>query len=397
MRKLATALLAAAGVMVFGSALADLTVKDGGGVTRTLKNFVCETTKLCSATVLIKSDGTEIGTSSAEVFVGGRGTAGSPAGGVLTVQGSASGTAIPVSLASVPSHAVTVASGGVASGAYASGAFASGSFSSGAFASGSYASGAFAAGSMVDLLTIIGSKTGGTAATSSALAGCVYNTSAPTLTNGQQAAVQCDVNGNPKVSVVNTNANGQATMANSSPVTIASNQSANALWGHGATGASVPANATYMGFNSGGNLTGPSTSTPLPVRAGDGTRNAIIDPCEANLQSYAPISVTTATTTRIVTPSASNKTYICGLILVTAAANNVGIVEGTGGTCGSGTAGVIGGTTAANGPNYSANGGMVLQAGKVAQAQTAGTNVDLCLITSAATPLAGGIKYVQAP
>lgn len=60
MRKLTTALLAAAGIFVFGSALADLTVKDGGGVTRTIKNFVCETTKLCNATVLIASDGTEI-------------------------------------------------------------------------------------------------------------------------------------------------------------------------------------------------------------------------------------------------------------------------------------------------------------------------------------------------
>lgn len=134
------------------------------------------------------------------------------------------------------------------------------------------------------------------------------------------------------------------------------------------------------------------------VRPTDGTRNAIIDPCEANLQSYAPISVTTATTTRIVAPSASNKTYICSLFLTSAAADNIGIVEGTGGTCGTGTAGVIGGTTAANGPNFAANGGVALHAGgKVAVAQTAGTNVDLCLITSAATPLAGGIKYVQAP
>lgn len=134
------------------------------------------------------------------------------------------------------------------------------------------------------------------------------------------------------------------------------------------------------------------------VRPTDGTRNAIVDPCEATLQSYAPISITTATTTRIVAPSASNKTYICSLFLTSAAADNVGIVEGTGGTCGTGTAGVVGGTTAANGPNFAANGGMLLQAGgKVAAAQTAGTNVDLCLITSAATPLAGGIKYVQAP
>lgn len=141
-----------------------------------------------------------------------------------------------------------------------------------------------------------------------------------------------------------------------------------------------------------------SATNPSFARPTDGTRAAIIDPCEANLQSYAPISITTNTTTRIVAPSASNKTYICALFLTSAAADNVGIVEGTGGTCGTGTAGVVGGTTAANGPNFAANGGVMMQAGgKVAVAQTAGTNVDLCLITSAATPLAGGIKYVQAP
>lgn len=293
---------------------------------------------------------------------------------------------------------VRVPSAAIASGAYASGSIASGAFASGSVASGAFASGSLAAGAMVDLLTMRGTVAAGTAAANSMLTGCVYNSTPITLSNGQQAAVQCSVNGYPTVTVSNTNANGQATMANSSPVVIASNQTANALWGHGVTGAAVPANATYFGFNSGGNLTAPSTSAPLPVRAGDGTRNAIIDPCEATLQTSAPISITTATTTRIVAPSASNKTYICALFLTSAAADNVGIVEGTGGTCGSGTAGVIGGTTAANGPNFAANGGMFLQAGgKVAVAQTAGTNVDLCLITSAATPLAGVIKYVQAP
>lgn len=314
----------------------------------------------------------------------------------------------------------------IASAQVASGAYASGSFSSGAFASGSYASGAFATGSMVDLLTVIGSKAGGTAAASSMLAGCAYNTSAPTLTNGQQAAVQCDVNGNPKVSVVNTNANGQAVMASSSPVVIASNQSAvpvtmtsttitgtvaatqsgtwtvqpgntanTTAWLVTGTGGTFPSTQSGTWTVQPGNT---ANTTPWLTRPSDGTRNAVVHPCEAAIQTYAPISITTATTTRIVAPSASNKTYICSLLLTSAAADNVGIVEGTGGTCGSGTAGVIGGTTAANGPNFAANGGLFIQAGgKVSVAQTAGTNVDLCLITSASTPLAGGINYVQAP
>lgn len=149
-----------------------------------------------------------------------------------------------------------------------------------------------------------------------------------------------------------------------------------------AINSSIPAGTNYIGN----------------VRETDGTRNRVLDPCEAIAQTSAPISITTATTTRIVAPSASNKTYICSLFLTSAAADNVGIVEGTGGTCGTGTAGVIGGATATNGPNFAANGGVMLQAGgKTAVAYTAGTNVDLCLITSAATPLAGVIKYVQAP
>lgn len=213
-------------------------------------------------------------------------------------------------------------------------------------------------------------------------------------TPAQCAAVSAG--GAVSVSVTNSNANGQATMANSSPVVIASNQSAVPV-----TMTSTTITGTVAATQSGTWTVQPgntANTTAWLVRPNDGTRSAIIDPCEANLQTYTPISITTATTTRIVAPSASNKTYICSLFLTSAAADNIGIVEGTGGTCGTGTAGVVGGTTAANGPNFAANSGMLLQAGgKVAAAQTAGTNVDLCLITSAATPLAGGIKFVQAP
>jgi hypothetical protein len=62
-------------------------------------------------------------------------------------------------------------------------------------ASGAFASGAFASGSQVDLLTIIGTKAAGTAAASSALMGGVYTSTAPTLTTGQQAAVQVSARG----------------------------------------------------------------------------------------------------------------------------------------------------------------------------------------------------------
>lgn len=58
-----------------------------------------------------------------------------------------------------------------------------------------------------------GSSTGGTAGTKSALAGGIYNTVPPVLTNGQQVGLQTDVNGNLKVDLVtpvtvNTDING---------------------------------------------------------------------------------------------------------------------------------------------------------------------------------------------
>jgi len=121
------------------------------------------------------------------------------------------------------------------------------------------------------------------------------------------------------------------------------------------------------------------------------------DACQTTARSYAPVDIVTATTTRVITPTASQKAYICGMFLFSAGTNNVAIVEGTGGSCVTGIAGIIGGTTAAEGPNLTAQVGFVLPNTGYAQAATAGTNVDVCLITSAAVQLSGHIVYVKAP
>jgi len=139
-------------------------------------------------------------------------------------------------------------------------------------------------------------------------------------------------------------------------------------------------------------------TSPLSVDTGGRMRVQLnADPCLTTVATSAPISITSATTTRIVAPSASNRTYVCYLYLQTGAANNIAVVEGTGGTCGAGTAGIVGGTTAANGLNNAANSGQQFQDGGRTAIATAGTNVDLCLITSSVGPLAGHIRYVQAP
>lgn len=138
-----------------------------------------------------------------------------------------------------------------------------------------------------------------------------------------------------------------------------------------------------------------SDNTAFSVNAQYGGTALVADPCQAVAKSYTPISITAATTTRIIAPTSAKKTYICHITLIAAAADNVGIVEGTGGTCGTGTAGIVGGTTAASGPNFAANGGIMGGSGAAAIWATAGTNVDLCLITSAAVQLSGMVVWVQ--
>ena len=101
-----------------------------------------------------------LGDTSGRPVVVGAGVAGTPAGGVMSVQGVASGTALGVSA------------------------------TSGAFASGSLASGA-----VVDLTNIEGVIGAATAPTKMAVAGVVYNSGGVTLTNGQSAATQATAQG----------------------------------------------------------------------------------------------------------------------------------------------------------------------------------------------------------
>jgi hypothetical protein len=105
------------------------------------------------------------------------------------------------------------------------------------------------------------------------------------------------------------------------------------------------------------------------------------------------VSVTSATTTALVTGVSGRHVRICAIHLVTAIANNVALVSGTGATCGTGTAGIAGGSTAANGWNFAANGGLAFGSGIGTVAQTAATGDSVCVITSAAGPLAGTLSY----
>ena len=171
----------------------------------------------------------------------------------------------------------------------------------------------------------------------------------------------------------------RVTIASDSTGTIAATQATAANLNvradtSGATGAAPPARAEYVGGLASG------------ATGGFVSGFAVCD-------SFANVNVTTATTTALITGVSGRHVRICGMSLVTAAANNVALISGTGATCGTGTTGMSGGTTAAAGWNFAANGGLTQGSGLGVINQTNATGDSVCIVTSAATQLSGRIAY----
>jgi hypothetical protein len=121
------------------------------------------------------------------------------------------------------------------------------------------------------------------------------------------------------------------------------------------------------------------------------------DPCSSGAKVFVSIDIVTATTTEVINADASNMAYICSIILFTDAANDVALVEDATDACASPSAGLMGGVTAAEGFNFGATQGFVASGGNSTITKTSATNINVCLITSAATQLNGTISYVLAP
>ena len=164
-------------------------------------------------------DGTDARTlltsNTGQLVVVGAGTAGSSSGGVISIQGVASGTAVPVSgtfyQATQP---VSIASGQVASGAFASGSIASGAIASGAIASGAIAAGAAAAGAFADGSIYVRSNAASTFPVTASIAAA--QTLATVTTVSTVTAVTAITNA---VTVVGDAASGSAVAGN--PVLVA--------------------------------------------------------------------------------------------------------------------------------------------------------------------------------
>jgi hypothetical protein len=115
------------------------------------------------------------------------------------------------------------------------------------------------------------------------------------------------------------------------------------------------------------------------------------DPC-AGAKTFISIN---QTANAQLTTGYAGKIYICSLNIVSATAQNIALVEGTGSTCGTGTAGVggFGGATAATGYNFAANGGIAYGNGSSSIGAEVTAGDSLCLLQSGTGQVSGGMSY----
>lgn len=117
------------------------------------------------------------------------------------------------------------------------------------------------------------------------------------------------------------------------------------------------------------------------------------DPCQQGPGTSGNINLTS--NTRLVVGASGKQTYLCGLNIVTATAQNIALVEGTGSTCATNTTGMAGGATAATGWNFAANGGLVNGGGGFWVYKTATAGDDVCLFISGSGQTSGSYRQVQ--
>lgn len=330
--------------------------------------------------------------------------------GTFAVSGTFFQVTQPVSVASGQ-----IASGAIASGAVASGAYASGSIASGAYASGSYASGSISDGADVTQGTKADARSTATDTTAITIMSVLKQISfmaqtpaalpANQSTNvAQLAGTTTDTNSGTKsagtlrvVLATDQPALTNKLLVTPDSVALPANQSVNVAQMNGVT-TTMGAGATGTGVQRVNDVASAATGAAPPASAiyvggvSSGATGGFLGGITACDLSKA-INIATGTTTLMVTGVSGRQVRICAFHMVTLAANSVAWLEGTGATCGTGTAGMAGGTTAASGYNFAANGGLATGSGLGEVLTTVTTGDSVCLITSATTQLSGFIKY----
>jgi len=221
---------------------------------------------------------------------------------------------------------------------------------------------------------------------------------------GGGAATGSAVSGNPVLVGGSDGTNARTISTNSSgqPVVVGAGTAGTPAGGvvsiQGVSGGTVlPANLTQIG---GSALALGSTTASASIPVVLASNQTAADPCQFQAKSIADFESTTSGGS-IITAASGKKAYICSLAIITSAAANVSLIEGTGSSVCTGgtTAGVYlnTGVTAANGAGFAANGGIKDGGAGNTIAQNATANQNVCvLFTTTNTPQVNvHVTYVQ--
>ena len=211
----------------------------------------------------------------------------------------------------------------------------------------------------------------------------------PTGTSGVVVATLTNTSGT--IGALNANQSvNLAQVAGATP--LAAGSGAVAVTGTTSSGASTVGGPVFIGGATGGTTYGLATDTSGRPYV------ATVDPCGPTSpypKGHTAISLTTSS--QVITGTTGNFIYICAIDVVVAAATNVAVVAGTGTVCATSIGGLYGGTTAATGWNFAANGGISKGAGSGTVGKNDATGENLCILVSAANQTSGSITYVLSP
>ena len=119
--------------------------------------------------------------------------------------------------------------------------------------------------------------------------------------------------------------------------------------------------------------------------------------CQNQTRHTVPINLTASG--QLFAGTSAKKNFICSLNIITATAQNIALVEGTGTVCATNIYGLAGGTTAATGWNFAANGGLTQGNGHGflmgGDNDTNGAAANVCLLLSGAGQVSGALTYAQ--
>lgn len=234
--------------------------------------------------------------------------------------------------------------------------------------------------------TTVGGKTNNNAApgaTNHGVFGCVANAAAPSWTETFLVGCSTDLHGSERVTLLKSDG---------TAATLATDVTEDAGETAGGTGPFIMGVRRDAAASSAG-TTGDNASFNTDALGLMWTR--LLDPCSGVDKTTTAISLTADTV--IIAATASKKNYICTLVVVAGAAEIVSITEGTGSTCATSEAALVGSTTDANGMSFAANGGLSLPGGNATAIKGISTNVDTCLNVSGSNRVSGFVTWVQAP